>query len=264
MNILLTFFDKKEAMHEQLVALGLSHAEAAFYIAAITLGTPSIAQVSKEADITRTNGYEIADRLIQRGLLSRVPSRPGGGRRGRPGGLIRANSPEMLRSEWENEGKILDDVLPRLHAIAHKKTLVPRVRFFEGPSGIKAALFETLGWSGELYGILSMRDLLDVPGRNQMDEYIRGRREGGIWLNVVRSRERDEPDGWPSDEGDLRRTRYAPEGEVFTMTTIIGDTDVCVISSRNENFAMMIESAEYAATQRSLWTILWHASINEK
>jgi predicted transcriptional regulator len=251
---------QKEDMIEQLGALGLSHAEATFYIAALTLGTPSIAQVSKEAGITRTSGYEVADRLIQRGLLSRVPSKPGGGKRGRPGSLVRASNPEMLRSDWEHQGKVVEDVVPRLHAIAHKKPLVPRVRFFEGASGIKAALFETLTWHGELYGILSMRDLLEVPGRDQMSEYIQGRRDGGIWLNVVRSRERDEPDGWLSSDDDLRRTRYAPEGDVFTMTTIIGSTNVCVISSRNENFAMMIESSEYASTQLSLWNVLWQAS----
>ncbi|WP_193079002.1 MULTISPECIES: TrmB family transcriptional regulator [Brevibacterium] len=251
-------------MIEQLVALGLSRAEAAFYVAVLTLGTPSVAQASKEAKITRTNGYEISGRLIQRGLLSHIPSRSNTSARGRPGAFIRANSPETLRSQWEVEGKVLDDVLPQLHAIAHKKSMVPRVRFFEGALGIKAALFETLDWGNELYGIFSMQDLLEIPGRDEMGEYIAGRRDNGVWLNVIRSRERDEPSGWPSDPDDFRLMRYAPSGEVFTMTTIIADSAVCVISSRNENFAMMIESEEYATTQRSLWDVLWQASSEEK
>ncbi|MGH3386480.1 MAG: hypothetical protein ACRDO1_18015 [Nocardioidaceae bacterium] len=44
------------------------------------------------------------------------------------------------------------------------------------------------------------------------------------------------------------------------MTTIIGQDEVAVMSSRRENFAMMIESAEYAQMQTHLFEVLWATS----
>lgn len=248
-------------MIDELVSLGLSRAEAAFYVAVLTLGSPTVTQASKAADVTRTNGYEIVDRLVQKGLLNATaePARDGA-KRGRPGAVVRANSPEVLRAKWELEGRVIEDLIPRLTAVAHTEALTPRVRLLEGAAGIRTALFETLDWRGPLRGIFSMRDLFDVPGTGEMERYVAGRRERGLWLEVVRSRERDFEQVWPTDEGDYRRTRYAPAGTVFTMTTIIGPGSVCVISSRNENFAMVIDSAEYAATQSALWDSLWSVS----
>ena len=44
------------------------------------------------------------------------------------------------------------------------------------------------------------------------------------------------------------------------MTMIIGQDEVAVMSSRRENFAMMIESAEYAQMQAHLFEVLWSVS----
>ncbi len=48
------------------------------------------------------------------------------------------------------------------------------------------------------------------------------------------------------------------------MTTYIYDETVTIISSRRENFAMTIESAEFAALQRQLFEALWSASTPSK
>ena len=44
------------------------------------------------------------------------------------------------------------------------------------------------------------------------------------------------------------------------MTTIIGADTVAVISSRREQFAMMLDSSEYARTQTNLFEVLWQVS----
>ncbi|WP_228118053.1 hypothetical protein [Rhodococcus erythropolis] len=44
------------------------------------------------------------------------------------------------------------------------------------------------------------------------------------------------------------------------MTTIIGASAVAVMSSKQENFAMTIESAEYAEQQQNLFEALWEVS----
>jgi hypothetical protein len=54
--------------------------------------------------------------------------------------------------------------------------------FRQGVAGIRAAIFETLDWASPIRGILSMRDLMAVPGEAAMAEYIAGRRERGLVL----------------------------------------------------------------------------------
>ena len=137
------------------------------------------------------------------------------------------------------------------------------MRYLEGPTGIRAALFETLEWPSPLLGIFSMKDLFRVPGEGALEDYIQGRRERELMLKVVRSPERDRPDQWPTSSADFREARYAPPDCVFTMTTIIGQDSVAVISSRREQFAMMIDSVEYAETQRSLFHVLWQTSSDQ-
>jgi hypothetical protein len=96
-----------------------------------------------------------------------------------------------------------------------------------------------------------------------MREYIAGRRRRGLWLHVVRSPEKDFQDGWPSSEADFRRTRYAPRDYLFTMTMIVGRDAVAMLSSTRENFALVIESAEYAEMHANLFEVLWAASSTE-
>lgn len=93
-----------------------------------------------------------------------------------------------------------------------------------------------------------------------MTEYIDGRRERNLTLQVVRSPGKDYTHGWPTSDRDLRETRYAPPEYVFSMSMFLGHNTVAVISPPDENFAMMIDSAEYAQMQLNLWEILWRSS----
>ena len=81
---------------------------------------------------------------------------------------------------------------------------------------------------------------------------------------VVRSRASDIHAHWKDSAEDLRELRFAPEDFETSMTTYIYDETVTIISSRRENFAMTIESAEFAALQRQLFEALWSASTPSK
>lgn len=248
-------------MLEELEQVGLEHIEARFYLAVLGLDRPTVAEAASAANVTRTNGYDITKRLIAKGLVSttEMGSR-GKGRGSRTRQVLIANDPKTLIELWDAKKQVLDEIVPRLKAMQRKPGLTPRVRYLEGTAGIRHALFETLDWKSPLNGILSMRDLMAVPGTQAMKEYIDGRRKRGLHLRVVRSPERDFVDGWPTSERDLRETRYAPTGKVFTMTMIIGEDTVAIISSQQENFAMMIDSPEYASMQYKLFEILWGTS----
>jgi HTH-type transcriptional regulator, sugar sensing transcriptional regulator len=247
-------------MREELERAGLDPKEAQLYLAVLALGQPTVAQAAHAAQVSRTNAYDVVRRLSRRGLLTITEVGPTGEPAGRGRAVLRATDPEQFLTEWRERGAVLHEVVPRLKALMNTQTPRPRVRYLEGQSGITAALWETLTWGGPLKGILSMIDLLQVPGRQRMDEYVARRRELGIALHVVRSPEKESEDLWPSSARDLREVRFAPPHHIFTMTMLIGASSVAVISSRRENFAMMIDSSEYAELQSGLFDSLWSAS----
>ncbi|GAB3561608.1 TrmB family transcriptional regulator [Spelaeicoccus albus] len=247
-------------MWESVTQLGLDGKEARFYLTVLSHDGLTVADAAELSDVSRTNAYDITKRLVQRGLIdvTETSREQGQGRRARS--TLSAADPQRLIDESIQHRKVLDDLVPQLKAMRRKSGARPRVRYLEGSVGIRTALFETLSWQSPLKGILSMRDLLTEPGQEAMTEYIEGRKENNLTLQVVRSPGKDYSHGWPTSTEELRETRYAPPKYVFSMSMFIGYNTVAVVSPPDENFAMMIDSAEYAQMQLNLWEILWASS----
>jgi len=235
-----------------LVQLGLQETEARFYLAALELGAASVRDVAAKAGISRTNAYDVFARLLEQRLVMEV------GAASNKSMLVAAEPPEHLLELFDARRRKLDGLLPELKSLYNRSSDKPRVRFYQGLEGIKLVLDDTLtARDKKLLGILSMRDLYEVPGREWMEDLVRRRIEGGVFLRVIRSPVKDIPHVWPESTTDLREVRFASRAMVFTMTSYIYDDKVAIISSRRENFAMTIESEEFAMMQRNLFEMFW-------
>ncbi len=237
-----------------LVEIGLQETEARFYLAALELGQASVRDIAKQADISRTNAYDVFARLLDQGLVTQIAS---------PSGktMVAAEPPEHLLSLFEERRRRLKSAMPELQSLHNNSTAKPRVRFYEGVDGIKTVLNETLTCRSKmLRGILSMRDLFQATGQAWMEDLVQRRILAGVRLRVVRSPITDLNELWPASTDDLRELRFCPDAYVFSMTTYIYDEKVALISSSRENFALTIESAEFAAMQGHLFEALWALS----
>lgn len=241
----------------RLSAVGLEDKEARLYLTVLEAGRLSVSEAAERTYISRTNAYDIVRRLSRKNLLQAVEVADSATQRSRI--LLQANDLEELLEDIAVRRDRIEALVPLLRAV-RAKGKSPRVRHLEGVAGIRHALFESLEWSSPIYGILSMADLVSVPGAGVMNEYIAGRQEHELELRVVRSSPKEFMLNWPTDPTEFRVVRLAPEPYIFTMTTLIGENTVSTLSSRRENFAMIIESGEYATLQRQLFEILWHAS----
>jgi len=245
-------------MKEKLAAVGLDEKEQRFYLAALELGGAPVTMVATRAGVTRTNGYDLLARLERRGLLIQIHGEEGIRQ------VIPAD-PNVLIREWEQTRVMLDELVPELRSMFNSTPRKPRIRFHEGEDGIRHALQATLECqSKHLYGILSMHELLEVPGPAWMDSYIAERISRGIQLDVVRSYSRETEPIWPAAHNDLRQLRLAPSELDLGMTAYICDDTVIYISSKNENYALTIESRELASLQKSLFQSLWRLSKKHK
>jgi sugar-specific transcriptional regulator TrmB len=249
---------------QQLMAAGLDSKDAHFYLAVLRGGRATVAEAAREANVSRTSGYDIARRLQARGLVSRVEFDPDESEDLRTQSHLVANDPAQLLEEWATRKRVLDDLVPQLRALFSANRARPKVRYLEGETGIRTALFETLDWQSPLRGILSMRDLMTVPGESAMVDYIAGRRERELVLRVIRTRDHDWPGGWLTSARDYRIVKHAPKEYEFTMTTVIGSQEVVTLSSAQETFAMVIESLEYAEMQRNFFEVLWGVSADSE
>ncbi|MDO8877843.1 MAG: helix-turn-helix domain-containing protein [Pseudolabrys sp.] len=240
------------SIDQVLVQIGLQETEAKFYLAALELGQASVRDIAAKAGISRTNAYDVFSRLLEQGLVTQV------GAAANKIILIAAEPPDQITELLDARRRKLDALLPELRSMHNGATGKPRVRFYQGSEGIKLVLDDTLSARNKsLLGILSMRDLYEVPGRAWMDNFVRRRIEAGVFLRVVRSPAKDVKNVWPQSTADLREVRFASFDFVFTMTSYIYDNKVAIISSRRENFAMTIESEEFATMQRNLFEVFW-------
>lgn len=240
-------------LEDSLARLGIDGKRAKLYLAALELGEAPITAIAKKAGISRTTAYDVLGRLLQEGLVTQVE---------KSGRLhVLAEDPAALVRALEGRRQLAQGLIPELRSVYNRSAVKPRVRYYEGAEGIRTVLLDTLACrSKQLRGILSMVDLFEVPGLKEMEQYIARRIAAGISLRVVRSRVKEAGDIWPTRRADLRELRYTPDGLVFTMTTYIYDHKVSVISSRRENFGMIIESEELAKLQEALFEVLWRAS----
>ena len=243
----------EKTLHE----LGLNKSKANVYLAALQVGMGSTQDIARQAGLPRTTVHEILQNFLTRGLISMTT-------KGRTR-IYTAEKPSKLKKLLQEKENKLDKILPELNLLYNTEGLRPRVRFYEGAAGVKTIFEDTLTTkSKKLYGILSMEDLYQTPGKKFMDDYVEKRIEADIKLNVVRSQTKEVEEAWSTSKKENRELRYAPAYLVFPMTMYLYDNKVSIIGTKKENFGMMIESKEFYETMKNFFDVMWDLSKQMK
>lgn len=154
----------------------------------------------------------------------------------------------------------MSDLMPQLRSLYNSSRIKPEIRFYEGEDGVATVLWDTLtARSKVIRGILSMAELLESPGFDKMEQYIAKRVEKGILLKALRSSSKDTDSIW-SGPGELRELRHAPEHITLAMTSYIYDDKVAIISSKKEDYGMIIQSQDFANLHAAMFDGLWAIS----
>ena len=240
-------------LEHKLAALGLVGKKARFYLAALELGDETVTRVARQAGIERTTAYALFEKLLEEGLVTRMER---GGRT-----HIIAEDPDVLIRNLEDRQRSLNDILPELRAIYTRTHGAPRFRLYDGKEGIRTVLNAVLAAPvPEICGILSMRELLAVPGPKALRDFINARVANGRRLRVIRSQSEETHDIWRQSDEELREVRHAPSSDAFRITTFICGGMVALVSSRRENYGLIVDSEEFAGLQQALFETLWQTS----
>lgn len=240
-----------EQYENLLTALGMRPPEAKVYLATLKLGQSVVTAIAEEAGIQRTFAYDILNDLMSQGIVSEVEIR---GKK-----HYSAISVEQFKKIQEEKLKKFENAIPELKVLEKTVGDRPKVQFFEGKEGIKAALYDTLSQpnGGEILAYATGEGVYADDPKFALD-YIKQRVKKNI---VARSISTDTPETrkyTSKDKEHLRINCLVPADKFpFTNEIDIYGNKVAIMSMQGELLAVIIESESIAKTQRMIFELAW-------
>ena len=254
-------------IRDLLTDIGLTENEATMYVALLRHGQQPITLLSEKAGLNRGLGYVILHALLQKGLATKVT-------RGKVQYFAPVDPKELVtylehrKKDIEGKQEKVQSMLGQLAAIVNPLTAKPKIKFFDGPEGARTVL-DSILTSGEktLRAHLSITDAIAFVGADALHSFMTRLRKKGYTLRAIRTREKDKQalaadprmKNLGTNTKERRTIRYAPEDLAFPMTMFLFDNTLALLSSKSENFALVIESTEFASMQKKLFDLLWHS-----
>lgn len=246
-------------MHEQtLIELGLSDKEAAMYEALLKKGQAQIPELVESTGFKRGDTYNILAGLEAWGLLE-IKQKDGKKyySPAHPSKLKEAAAEQV--KELENTKKALDGAIPDLLSMYNLAVNKPGVRFFEGKTGIKEALWDSLTAKETIYTYMDRQSMLKVIG-DINEEYYRKRLAGAVkkrLLLVDDAAGRDYFAKLPATA--LSEVALLPkEIRPFRASMHTYDNKLVYFTHRNDNaLAVIISDPDLYAMNRSIFEIIW-------
>ncbi|MEK7617976.1 MAG: helix-turn-helix domain-containing protein [Patescibacteria group bacterium] len=255
---------------EKLNNLGLQPNESKIYLALLELGKGTVTQISQAAQLNRTTGYDVLERLALYGLASRAGS-------GINKKMYAAEPPIRLKQYLENkktqaEQRLAraDETLSDLLGI-YKKDNKPVIKFFEGKEGIKNIYWHTLESKSPIYSILDLS--IYLPDYDQFGkEYIRERSQRGIKEKALVIKNQTAIDYYEAvykhNKHFQKFTEYRWLNKQFPFipaaeVNIYDDTVMGVLAKSGENAAFEIINPSFANSLKMIFELAWDSTGNK-
>ena len=254
--------------NELLQEIGLSDKESATYLELLRHGTRSISFVAKKANLNRGTTYTILHQLAEKGLVKKTTKNKIM--------CFSALEPQYLLDYLERQKRTIDEnkkkvsgILPQLEAMVNPLGTRPQIEYFEGVEGARTAYEDSLTAKEKtLRAYLSLHDVGEFMGSWFLDKVTKERIKRGYTLNTIRTLEKDQSavaekfsiSAYPTNKKEKREVRFIKEELAFPATLYIYDEKILVISTKEEGFALIIESKELASMQRKLFDVMWNLS----
>lgn len=236
---------------------GLTQKESAVYLALLEIGQTSIASLSLKTSIKRPTCYLIIDELIKKGLATSVPV----GRKT----LYVPGHPNKIVERAQESLSSAKNIVSGLQEIMTKRSDRPKLRVFQGKSGIQAIYEEILVVGKDLYYIASVKDLVESAGEEYLDSFIRRRIGKGMKSFSIRMESTEiVRDNYGDQPENLRIVRYAPETFDTPYSIFIFGDNVAFISREADSFGFLVESRDLSKTIKSMFDSIWSISKEKK
>ncbi len=238
-----------------LSRLGLVEKEITTYLAMLSLGPSPVRAIAQKTGINRGTTYELLRGLIVRGLVSYFHKTRHQYFSAEDPSKLKALV-ELKRNEIDQTGKLIAEVVPLMTASSVPNGRGPRVRFFEGPAGIRTMLedvLETMQRQDQKeYFVYSSADVREYLYASFHD-FSKKRVKHGIRVRTISI-------GAGGKLWGLDERRWLPVEKHAPTYQIIYDGRIAIISvDEDEGRAtgVIIEDPRVAETQRLIFEQLW-------
>lgn len=259
----------KTELHKYLESVGLSEKEARCYFLLLEYGTQPTSFIAKKASLNRGTTYVALHSLLEKGFALKSEKRKTQ--------LFSAIEPERIEELLARKATELNRQQERFHAlledfnsIRSPFSAMPKIRYFEGVEGARNALEDTLQSEETLLrAFLSIVDISDFLGADYFDDYTERRIKSGRELRVIRTLEKDKQayakynQQFTASKQANRLVGFIDDELAFPVNIYIYGNKLGIISSKEENYALIIESAEVAKMQATLFETLWQKAVIE-
>ena len=245
----------------------MTNSEAKIYIALVSLGPQPANVIARKAGIKRPTVYSILKGLQKKSLVSFCIKN--GMKYFAVGDMNKLlEYVERKKTLIDHHRDFVIDILPKMEQMKSHFFAPPKVHYFEGIEGIKTVLNYSLKSKGPIFSITAVEKWLNSDLMNFVDQYENVR----LFEKKIPSRslERDTQvarkflKGYYDEASNkLMEVRFIKgRNQLFDNIVNIYDDKVAIMSpDRGFEFAVLIESKEFASTQRSIFELAWKGAL---
>ncbi len=249
-----------------LSQLDLNANDAKAFIAAFELGYAPASAIAKQANLNRITAYEALKRLVKRGLV-KLRAKSGGVKyfEVEDVGIIREALSDK-KSSLENAISDIEKLTVSLREQFSGRSEKPAVLYYEGRSGIKNVLLDTLNQKPKEILSFASADVLQSGFEwHFLETYWKSRVELKIPSRGIMAKTDKALSLFTSERNmrELRRVHFVnPEGYIFKNEVDIYGDNVSIISfAKGNEHGVVMRSRDIADGLRSIFELVWNTSV---
>lgn len=231
-----------------LIKYGLNEKQAKVYLATLELGSSSVHQISKKANLARSTCYEVLEYLLNKSLVSTY--------RKKNIKYYSAEDPRKMVDMATEKVEVLKKALPQFNALYGQASARPTVRFYQGKQGMKLILAEILKEAHELLCFTSADDLFSALNE-EMPDFVKKRISKKIPIRVILRDSAKAQERKKLATQELRQVKIiSPDYEYHGLIYVWG-TKIAMFSFDKDLTALVIESKELSNVQKTMFELMW-------
>ena len=235
---------------ESLQNLGSSKNESQVYLALLKLGSASVNEIARHADVHRVNIYDTLERLHQKGLISSIM-------KSNKKYFEVANPKEKLNElidKKEKEISFVKKSLPEMISVYQDSANKQNAHIFKGSLGIKSVLKDILS--------SKPKEILDIGASKSglpylLPDYFKiwdsQRIKSKIKIKIITSSKLPKK----LKNRRLQEIKFVNQEFEASSSTLIYNDKVAIFMWIESPIAILIESKELANSYKNYFNLLW-------
>lgn len=244
-------------IEKSLGLLGLSPLETKFFLACFTCGPATISQIARAAKIRRSTAYLLVKNLSSQGLIL--------GDQKQYSSRFQTIEPKKLlqiiadrQRRFRRQELDLEENLSQLQSLYQASDIHPKVRLYEGHSGLLSVWQDILSTQSEILLWTNQQTENQFFGPQNHAKFIAERLTKKIPIRVLATDSPQALDLQKLDSQSLRQTKILPPDTTFSAETYIYDHKVAMLDYNKDIIGVIIESQPMFIFHHANFELVWN------